>query len=246
METFNWTCPHCEAHIVVSEDRMSTDFTVTTSSMQPAEGRQWGRITFFVCTNRKCQKTTLMVGLHEVAKDNLGNSIQGELIRHWQLVPWGNAKVFPDFVPLAIREDYAEACAIKDLSPKAAATLARRAVQGIIRNFWGITKARLIDEIRALEAMVGSNGITQETVDNIDAVREVGNIGAHMEKDVDLIIDVDPAEADLLIQLVESLIEDTYVERNRRQERRKALLELKDEKQAQKTHPPSANSGAKN
>ena len=147
-------------------------------------------------------------------------------------------------MPLAIREDYAEACAIKDLSPKAAATLARRAVQGIIRDFWGIKKARLIDEIKALEAMVGTNGVTQETVNNIDAVREVGNIGAHMEKDVDLIIDVEPEEADLLIQLVESLIEETYVERNRRQERSAALMQMKAEKAAQKKPAASAVAAA--
>ena len=28
----------------------------------------------------------------------------------------------------------------------------------------------------------------------IDAVRSIGNIGAHMEKDINLIVDVDPEE----------------------------------------------------
>jgi hypothetical protein len=234
MSNFNWTCPHCETPVVMNDNRIETGYAMTESSMQPVEGRRWLRAKLMVCPNPICRMTTVTATLHDVGKDHVGNWVAGSVLNKWQLVPWGKAKAFPDFVPAAIREDYAEACAIKDLSPKAAATLARRAVQGIIRNYWGITKSRLIDEIKALEAMVGTNGVTQETVNNIDAVREVGNIGAHMEKDVDLIIDVDPDEAELLIQLVESLIDETYVERNRRQERSKALLALKAEKAAQK------------
>ena len=30
---------------------------------------------------------------------------------------------------------------------------------------------------------------------SIDATRKIGNIGAHMEKDINLIVDVDPKEA---------------------------------------------------
>lgn len=36
-------------------------------------------------------------------------------------------------------------------------------------------------------------------------VREIGNIGAHMEADINVIIDVDPDEAQILIDLVELL-----------------------------------------
>ncbi|MCP1830281.1 hypothetical protein ACVIHH_005106 [Bradyrhizobium sp. USDA 4518] len=35
-------------------------------------------------------------------------------------------------------------------------------------------------------------------MDAIDAVRIVGNIGAHMEKDVNLIVDIEPGEAQML------------------------------------------------
>lgn len=59
------------------------------------------------------------------------------LEREWHLIPPSGAKAFPDFVPAAIRADYEEACLIVDLSPKASATLSRRALQGMIRDFWG-------------------------------------------------------------------------------------------------------------
>jgi hypothetical protein len=63
----------------------------------------------------------------------------------------------------------------------------------------------------------------------------VGNIGAHMEKDVNVIIDIDPGEADLLIRLIEDLFHDWYVVRHEQEQRLadiKALAQSK--KQAKK------------
>lgn len=44
-------------------------------------------------------------------------------------------KHFPEYIPQTIRQDYEEACAIITLSPKASATLSRRCLQGMIRDF---------------------------------------------------------------------------------------------------------------
>lgn len=74
-------------------------------------------------------------------------------------------------------------------------------------------KGRLFDEIEALE-----DKIDPDTWAAIDAVRKIGNIGAHMEKDINEIIDVDPEEAQLLIELIETLIKDWYIARFKRQE----------------------------
>ncbi|MGL5632893.1 MAG: hypothetical protein ACRDD3_11080, partial [Azovibrio sp.] len=68
----------------------------------------------------------------------------------------------------------------------------------------------------------------------IDAVRQIGNIGAHMEKDIDLIIDVDPDEAQMLINLIESLIQDWYVVRHERDERLQNLVSVAATKQEQR------------
>lgn len=53
----------------------------------------------------------------------------------------------PDYIPEAIRKDYVEACSILDASPKASATLSRRCLQGMIRDFWGVTSGNLAGEI---------------------------------------------------------------------------------------------------
>ena len=115
-------------------------------------------------------------------------------VRHtWQLVPAAQTRAFPDYVPAPIIADYKEACSIAELSPKASATLARRCLQGMIRDYWTVKPGRLADEIKAIRDLVHPR-----TWDAIEAVRSIGNIGAHMEKDINLIVDVEPEEARLL------------------------------------------------
>ena len=95
----------------------------------------------------------------------------------------------------------------------------------MIRDFWGISKNRLIDEIAALEEKVDTT-----TWSGIDAIRKLGNIGAHMEKDIDTIIGVDPDEAKLLRELIEMLIKDLYMNRFERQEKITKLTQIANDK----------------
>ncbi len=108
----------------------------------------------------------------------------------------------------------------------------------MIRDFCQIKKARLVDEIKELRTQINEGraprGVTHESVDAIDAVREVGNIGAHMEKDVGLIVDIDDGEAQVLIDLIETLLEDWYVEREMRRARFAGPLAVAEAKRAEK------------
>jgi hypothetical protein len=98
----------------------------------------------------------------------------------------------------------------------------------MIRDFWGIKKARLIDEINSLQ-----DRLDGQTWDAIDAVRKIGNIGAHMEKDINVIVDVDPEEARLLIELIETLFEEWYVTRHERAQRMAKIKAAADGKSPQ-------------
>jgi Domain of unknown function (DUF4145) len=104
----------------------------------------------------------------------------------------------------------------------------------MIRDFWGIQKNRLIDEINELKGRI--DPLTWEA---IDAVRKVGNIGAHMEKDINVIVDVDPDEAARLIGLVELLIRDWYVIREERKKRLAEIIEIGKAKTDAKDKPPA-------
>ena len=95
----------------------------------------------------------------------------------------------------------------------------------MIRDFWGVKEKNLYEEIKAIEGRVDS-----ETWNAIDAIRSIGNIGAHMEKDIDVIIDVDSDEAGLLINLIETLLSDWYVERQNRRLRSQKIVDAAEAK----------------
>jgi Domain of unknown function (DUF4145) len=61
--------------------------------------------------------------------------------KSWTLLPPSSAKPQPDCIPQPIRDDYYEACSIRDLSPKASATIIRRCLQGIPAELAGATGA---------------------------------------------------------------------------------------------------------
>jgi hypothetical protein len=212
MSDMNWTCPHCEHAVTLSPSRRSIDWHTLT--IENVEGRQSLVSSFYVCPNVKCNQVTLIASLHQSMRKADGSEISRQLLRQWNLIPSAVAKSFPDYIPKAILDDYAEACEIVALSPKASATLSRRCLQGIIRDFWKVKPGRLVDEIDAIKDRTDS-----ETWDAITAVRKLGNIGAHMEKDINVIVDVDPAEAGLLVGLIETLLKEWYVAKETRRRR---------------------------
>lgn len=125
------------------------------------------------------------------------------------LVPQVVMRQYPDYIPEQIRRDYEEANLILEASPKAAATLLRRCFQGMIRDFWSVKKENLYAEINALQGKV-----TPTQWKALDGLRKIGNIGAHMEQDVNLIIDIDADEAKKLLRLIAMLLEKWYIARH--------------------------------
>jgi Domain of unknown function (DUF4145) len=129
------------------------------------------------------------------------------------------------YVTQAAREDYEEACTIRDLSPKAAATLCRRALQAMIRDFWGVSKDRLADELKVIK-----DECDPELYGAMMGLKGVGNIGAHPERDVNLIVDVEEGEVDALLELLRILDREWYVGRARRAESLSAVIALSSAK----------------
>ena len=228
MKSFSWKCPFCNQNATVKGDNIHESSTIL--AIENFNGDKEVYTSFIVCPNEDCKKYTLSILLYESTYNYSTNRREtGELVKQWGLIPQSNAKVFPDYVPKPIVEDYNEACSIVKLSPKASATLARRCLQGMIRDYFGVSKPRLVDEINAIQDKMDSL-----TWKSIDAVRKIGNIGAHMEKDIDLIIDVDPKEAGILLKLIEQLIEDWYITRHERELRLSTIIEISEEKDKQK------------
>jgi hypothetical protein len=220
----NWECPYCQRAQTITESRFFNEHRPISNDASIL-GTTAVSFTSVVCANNECRRMSLTMALswrkpYEQYPDHYE---LGKQIQVWNLLPESNARVLPPYIPRPINDDYLEACRIRDLSPKASATLARRALQGMIRDFCGITRPRLVDEISVLRADVAAGkapqGVHADTVDAIDHVRSIGNIGAHMEKDINVIVDVDPDEAQTLVGLLELLFDEWYIARQERTDR---------------------------
>jgi len=233
MTAFSWTCPFCDRPVTITGSSVSSE--LHWFHIENADGERVFVTTAIVCPNSECKRFTFFVTERKINRDPLGNASQGEVVHDWNLIPPSRAKVLPPYIPKAIIDDYTEACLVVEPSAKASATLSRRCLQGMIRNFFGVREGRLVDEIEAIK-----DKVEPTTWEAIDAVRSIGNIGAHMEKDINVIVDVDPGEAEELIKLIELLIDDWYVNRHRRQEQLRAVLKIKAEKDSAKGIPPTA------
>jgi len=226
---FNWTCPYC------NRDSTITDSNFTSGIHFFNHGNKVGplglRTQAITCPNDECKEYSITATLHESYQTSHSRGIEDAILMSWSMKPNSLAKQFPEYIPKAILDDYSEACLIKELSPKASATLSRRCLQGIIRDFWKCKKGRLVDEINSIQEKV--DPITWQA---IDSVRSIGNIGAHMEKDINLIIDVEPEEAQLLIGLIEILIKDWYISRHERQLHLESIIGVAKQKAEEKSN----------
>jgi hypothetical protein len=222
--SFPWRCPFCGHHSTISEhNHTSTRSNFDDNNKLGEQVVTWLAVT---CPNPQCRRYTFRVSIHDWGTPAGGGTYGPRIQRHsWQLVPAADMKVLPEYLPAAVLADYKEACLIATLSPKASATLARRCLQGMIRDFWKVDPGRLVDEIKAIRDKVDA-----DAWDAIEGVRKIGNIGAHMEADINVIVDVEPEEAKLLIGLIETLVDEWYVARHDRKSRFAKLADLAKEK----------------
>ncbi|WP_031289894.1 DUF4145 domain-containing protein [Pseudoalteromonas agarivorans] len=228
MDSFSWQCPYCDRTATITESNYSRSRHLVEKNTKDA------RVAIFtsvvVCPNSNCKEYAISAELYLWRWNGSNWGVDGDPILNWSLKPQSESIQFPDYIPQAILSDYGEACLIRDLSPKASATLSRRCLQGMIRDFFTVKGRTLFDEINSIKEHVDPL-----TWDAIDAVRSIGNIGAHMEKDINVIIDVDQSEALLLIGLIESLIQDWYIARFERQQRLKSIVGVADQKKIAKS-----------
>lgn len=235
MENFAWTCPYCNHKCTIgSENNIETLNTFDLSNKY--ETVMGLNSSIIVCPNDECREISISSFLFKSENPKGWTYKQPhwkEYINRWDLLPLSYAKSYLDYIPDVILSDYQEACAISQLSPKASATLARRCLQGMIRDFWGISDKTLYKEINALE-----NKVSNEVWDALNAIREIGNIGAHMHQDINVIINVEADEAKILIELLELLFDEWYIAKH---ERNLKLLRLQAIKDAKKEKPTSGD-----
>jgi hypothetical protein len=125
----------------------------------------------------------------------------------WLVVPRVDARrPMHESVPANLREDFLEAAAVLSISPKASAALARRCLQALL-ILQGAHSRDLKDQLDEIHPRLPS--YVQSFVDNI---RNLGNISAHPSQShaTGEILDVEPGEADWILELLEELFDHFY------------------------------------
>lgn len=147
----------------------------------------------------------------------------GDVVQRVRAWPSGVSRApIPSEVPARIAEDYREACLVLAESPKASAALGRRCLQNLLREAAGVKRGDLSDEIQQI---IDAKTLPSTIADNIDAVRAIGNFAAHpvKSKGTGEIVDVEPAEAEWTLDVLESLFDFYYVMPARAKAKREAL-----------------------
>ena len=128
----------------------------------------------------------------------------------------------PDGVPSDIFQDYEEARLVLQDSPKASAALSRRCLQNLLVQKAGVKGINLYEDI---QQVIDSGALPSDLVEEIDAVRQIGNFAAHPIKSTSSgeIIGVEPQEVEWTLEVLEGLFDFYYVKREKVDKRKAAL-----------------------
>lgn len=211
----SWICPHCATTVTLQSSDVSNgsgSAMIETASDTDGISLSWRSVR---CPSKLCGKFVLDVSAFYGSAATYPHGGRNGSVRATYSRPVGIGQVrfeprvgapLSIHVPKVVQDDYEEAYLIRDLSPKAAATLCRRALQGMIRHFHGITKKTLHEELAAISSVCDS-----ELFDAMMGLKGIGNIGAHPEKDINLIVDIEDGEVETLLELLRILDKEWYV-----------------------------------
>ena len=142
----------------------------------------------------------------------LYNSTEGlyqESEGRWLLWPRSTDRPVPQEVEKEIAEDFSEAVAVLNISPKASAALSRRCLQNLLVTKGGASSGKvLFDQIDEVLLKLPT-----EIAEQVDAIRNIGNFATHpiKSKVSGAIQDVEPGEAEWTLDVLELLFDQYYV-----------------------------------
>ena len=179
-------CPHCTVSIHES--------WVQRILWPDGQGSQW-QIDSLNCPACKMEIVQL--------RDNARRYFSGIVF------PQNVTRMISTEVQGVYRQDFQEASAVFNLSPKASAAISRRLLQLILREKGGFQQKDLSQQI---EAAIASGRLPSHLADAIDGVRNIGNFAAHPLKSQisGEIVDVEPGEAEWLLDTLEGML-DFYI-----------------------------------
>ncbi|MGI9533349.1 MAG: DUF4145 domain-containing protein [Thermodesulfobacteriota bacterium] len=207
-------CPHCLENFLETERSNAYDLGEDSQGI--------GFIIQFHCPS--CDKYILYLQpkwVQPISGPRVSNHGTNALKRMFYPKGTNRPPLSPD-VTSKYADDYIESCLVISDSPKASAALSRRCLQNLIREHFSITKNTLADEINEL---MTNSSLPSHILDVIDPIREYGNFSAHPTKNISTgeIIDVEPGEAEWLLEILECLFDFCFVVPARNKARKNTL-----------------------
>lgn len=118
--------------------------------------------------------------------------------------------------------DFRNACLVMSDSAEASAALSRRCLQNVLRD---VANAKPSDLAKEIQEVLDSGKLPSHLADSIDAIRNIGNFGAHpiKSKSSGEIVDVEPGEAEWNLDVLEGLFDFYFVQPALTKKKRDAL-----------------------
>jgi len=214
-------CPHCSVSI-----KLETEETGLWLEEDYEQSKAGYEIAYGHCPD--CDELIVLLRRGLCKAYNKGKS--GEYFRLTDsiteevLYPKFTARKVESEVPKRYAQDFIEACSVLALSAKASAALSRRILQDILREHFNICYPSLAKEI---DEFINRKDVPSFLTQAVDAVRNVGNFAAHPLKDTNTgeVMDVEPGEAEWLLDVLEALFDFSFVQPIRLQEKKNKLNE---------------------
>lgn len=206
------TCPHCNkvvsfkdagAHCYVEENGLLHPYNTTGMVTNWKDVRaEFIHINVSRCPS--CQMPVISLNFDDNGKDSTR-----------VVFPFTANRRAPPEVPELIAKDFNESAMVLPYSENASAALSRRCLERMLSDK-GYTKSKLSGKVEEALKELPSDLRLQ-----LDAVREVGNFGAHPIKDENSgsIVEVEPIEAEFVLTVLEQLFDYYYVRPKNSRER---------------------------
>lgn len=211
-------CPHCNTSVRV-------DLEEYFVGKDPDRGNYGQEIAGGDCP--ECSQLIVVLRSGQVKPVVRGEYTYEEIVavdREEFLFPKHIGRKVETEVPNSYKEDLIEASTVLQFSAKASAALSRRLLQTILRDEFGIKRGSLAQEI---DEFMARTDVPTYLTEAVDAVRNVGNFAAHPVKDTNTgeIVNVEPGEAEWLLEVLDSLFDFAFVQPKCLASRREKLNE---------------------
>jgi hypothetical protein len=211
-------CPSCTVGV-----RLPISDSSRVYPVKHEREKQWGYdIAHGFCP--ECSQLIVLIRHGRFWEQGIGEEALRELfpVEQEVIYPKRRTKHLPSDVPARYRNDFNEAFACLDVSPKASAAVSRRVLQDVLENHYNISRGSLALQI---ETFVTRPDVPPYLSEQVDAVRSIGNFAAHPLKSTRSgeILDVEPGEAEWDIGTLEALFDFAFVQPERLKQQRAQL-----------------------